>query len=65
MRKRDKIHLIKRVWQRLINNQNEAFRALDEGLFDWYGNGQEAYFCILRGVPIKITQRVKPLSVAG
>ena len=65
MRKRDKIRLIKRVWQRLNNNQTEAFYALDGDLFDWYGDGQEAYFCILRGVPIKITQRVHRMSVAG
>ena len=64
MQKRERIRLIQRVWQRLNENQNKAVDALDDDLFDWYGEGQEAYFCILRGVPIQISQRVKRLSVA-
>jgi len=61
MTKREKRKLIQSVWAYLNKRISEAFEAKDEREFDWYSDGQEAFWHILREEPITITRRVKPL----
>jgi hypothetical protein len=56
-----RIAVIKRVWAYLQRNITEAFENKNEADFDWYGEGQQAFWCALSNKPIKITPRVKSL----
>lgn len=49
MKKRDKIRLWRRTWEYLERQKGIAFNGRDNETFDWYSEGQSAFYHILRG----------------
>lgn len=57
------LRLIQSIIRYLQYQIEAAYLCRDKTLFDWYSEGQEAFFCIIQEKPITRTQRVKDLQL--
>lgn len=61
MNKREKMKLIRRIWDYLNSNLAAAYTNKDEQNFDWYSDGSHTFWCAISEKPVTMISRVKPL----